>query len=184
MPVFHLLIALIFILDLSHVHQEGKRDAIFFAVYLIASVFLLIAGIFHKKFVSSLSKDLTLFLFESVLVFGAAIYFWSKGGSLVAVSHVILAGVIILFWIYIKKREHGEQIVVSQSNIILPGLSGDRIVEWAELTNVIKKHDLLTLDFKNNKLLQVLLIDADNIDETGFNKFCNEQLQQKTKDNV
>lgn len=184
LPVFHLLIALIFILDLSHVHQEGKKDAIFFAVNLIGSLFLLISGIFHKKIISSLSKDLSLFLFESVLVFGAAIYFWSKGGSLVAVSHVILAGVILLFWIYIKKREYGEQIAVSEKHIILPGLSGDRIIEWAELINLVKKHDLLTLDFKNNKLLQVLLIGGDEIDETEFNKFCHEQLQKNTKAGV
>ena len=110
------------------------------------------------------------------MIISGAIYFWSKGASLVAVSHAILAGAIVLFWIYLKKREDGEKILVSEKSIVLPGLSGDRIIEWTQLANVIKKHDLLTLDFKSNKLLQVQVINADHIDEDEFNQFCQQQL--------
>ena len=124
-------------------------------------------------------SHLSLLLFESVLILFGAIYFWAKGASLVAVSHGILAGVIILFWIYLKKREYGETIVISETKIILPGLSGDRLVEWNELTNVIKKYDLLTIDFKNNKLLQVQVINTDLIDDSQFNEFCRQQLAAK-----
>ena len=181
LSAFHLLIALIFILDLSHVHENGKRDWIFSAVYFIASIFLFVVVIFQKKILKGLTQHLTLLLFESVLILFGAIYFWAKGASLVAVSHGILAGVIILFWIYLKKREYGETIVISEKNIILPGLSGDRLVKWNELTNIIKKYDLLTIDFKNNKLLQVQVINTDLIDEGEFNQFCQQQLALKNK---
>lgn len=100
---------------------------------------------------------------------------------MVAVSHGILAGVIILFWIYLKKREFGETIVISETKIILPGLSGNRLVEWNELTNVIKKYDLLTIDFKNNKLLQVQVINTDLIDDGEFNQFCQQRLSVRNK---
>ncbi|HEY1871020.1 MAG TPA: hypothetical protein VGG71_08175, partial [Chitinophagaceae bacterium] len=63
----------------------------------------------------------------------------------------------------------------------LPGLSGDRLIEWNELTNVIKKHDLLTIDFKSNKLLQVQIINDDDINEEEFNLFCREQLIKQNK---
>ena len=179
LSAFHLLIALIFILDLSHVHEIGKRDWIFSAVYFITCIFLFVAVIFQKKLLKNLSKHLALLLFESVLVLFGAIYFWAKGASLVAVSHGILAGVIILFWIYLKKREYGETIIITDANIVLPGLAGYRIIEWSELTNVIKKYDLLTLDFKNNKLLQVEVINTDPIDEDQFNEFCQQHLGAK-----
>ena len=181
LSAFHLLIALIFILDLSHVHENGKRDWIFSAVYFIACIFLFVVVIFQRKFLKGLTQHLSLLLFESVLILFGAIYFWAKGASLVAVSHGILAGVIILFWIYLKKREYGETIVISETNIILPGLSGDRLVEWNELTNIIKKYDLLTIDFKNNKLLQVQVINMDHIDDDQFNWFCEQQLALKNK---
>lgn len=178
---FHLLIALIFILDLSHVHEYGKRDWIFSAVYLIACIFLFAVVIFHRKLLKTLSKHLTLLLFESVLVLFGAIYFWAKGASLVAVSHGILAGVIILFWIYLKKREFGETIIITKASIILPGLAGNRVLEWGELVNVIKKYDLLTIDFKNNKLIQVEVISTVPTDEDQFNQFCRQQLGLKNK---
>ena len=176
LSAFHILIGLILVYDLTHVTEEGKKDWIFSTVYVIAALFLLLAGIFNRKFIPSVSKHLNLLLFQSILVISGAIYFWSKGASLVAVSHAILAGLIVLLWIYLKKREDGEKIVVSDRNIILPGLSGDRVIEWNQLANVIKKHDLLTIDFKNNKLLQVQVINADHIDEDEFNQFCQQQL--------
>lgn len=180
LSAFHFLIALIFILDLSHVHENEKKDWIFSGIYLISFIFLIIAGIFQKRILQNLSKHLVLLLFESALIFCGAIYFWSEGASLVAFSHGLLAGAIILFWIYLKKREYGERIIIAEINIVLPGLSGERIVEWAELTNAVKKYDLLTLDFKNNKLLQVQVINADGVNEEEFNLFCQQQLRKST----
>ncbi len=181
LSVFHFLIALIFILDLSHIRHEGVKDWIFSGVYAGSCVFLIIMGLLQKKLLNNLSQHLSLLLFESAIILGGAIYFWSKGASLVAFSHGILAGVIILFWIYLKRREGGERIVISETNIILPGLSGERIVEWNELINVVKKYDLLTIDFKNNKLLQVEIINSDHINEDEFNQYCGQQLAEKNK---
>jgi len=176
LPAFNILIALVFLFDLLHVHEEGKKDWVFSSIYTIAGLFLFISGVFNKKLFHNLSRQLALLLFDSVLIISGAVYFWSKGASLVAASHAILAGVIILLWIYLKKREYGENIVVSEQSIVLPGLSGDRIVEWHQLSNVVKKDDLLTLDFKNNKLLQVHVINADHVAEDEFNRFCRDQL--------
>lgn len=181
LAAFHILIALVFVFDLSHVREEGKKDWIFSAVYAIAAAFLFLVGVFNRKFVGSLSRNVTLLLFQSVLIISGAVYFWSKGAPLVAVSHAILAGAIILFWIYLRKRQDGEKIVISERNITLPGLSGDRIIEWHQLSNVVKRHDLLTLDFKNNKLLQVQVINADHIEEDEFNEFCQQQLDLQNK---
>jgi hypothetical protein len=176
LSAFHILIGLILVYDLTHVQETGRKDWIFAAVYLIAALFLFIVGILNRKVIRTISRHLSLLLFQSILIISGAIYFWSKGASLVAVSHAILAGAIVLFWIYLKKREDGEKIVVSDKNIILPGLSGERIIEWDQLGNVVKKHDLLTLDFKNNRLLQVQVINADYIDEDEFNQFCQQRL--------
>jgi hypothetical protein len=176
LSVFHALVALIFLFDVSHSHENGKKDWIFSAAYFVAGVVLIVAGLFNRKLLPTLSRHLGLLLFESVLMVSGAIYYWSKGASLVAVSHAILAGAIVLFWIYLKKKENGESILISEANIILPGFPSDRIIEWNQLTNVTKKYDLLTIDFNNNKLMQVQVTNSDDINEEEFNKFCREQL--------
>jgi len=83
-----------------------------------------------------------------------------------------------LFMIYLRRKDDGELIIVSMSNVILPGLTRQRIVEWSELTNVIKRDDLLTLDFKNNRLMQVQIVNADDVPENEFNQFCRQQLSK------
>ena len=181
LPVLHLLVALIFIIDLSHVPENRIKDWIFSVVYFIAFVFLLIAGIFYKKILNNVLQHFRLLFLESMLFLGGSVYFWSKGLSLVAFSHAILAGVLVLFMIYLRRKEDGELIIVSESNVILPGLTGHRIIEWNQLTNVIKRDDLLTLDFKNNRLIQVQIINPDDVPENEFNQFCRQQLAATNK---
>ena len=44
---------------------------------------------------------------------------------------------------------------------------------WNEFNNIILKDDMLTLDFKNNKLLQLDVVQSDKeVDEESFNNFC------------
>jgi hypothetical protein len=47
--------------------------------------------------------------------------------------------------------------------------------QWQQLNNVILKDNLLTIDFKSNKLLQAEITN-DDINEKQFNNFAKEQL--------
>ncbi|UAY50954.1 hypothetical protein [Ferruginibacter albus] len=51
-----------------------------------------------------------------------------------------------------------------------------KIISWNELDNVVLKDGLLTIDFKNNKLLQAEIEGV--ADEELFNAFCREQLKR------
>ena len=49
--------------------------------------------------------------------------------------------------------------------------------KWDELSNVMLKDNMLTLDFKTNKLLQAEIANK-NINEEAFNTFAQEQLNK------
>lgn len=52
-----------------------------------------------------------------------------------------------------------------------------KIFIWQELQNIVLKDGLLTLDFKNNKLLQTPILNELTEAETKqFNDFCNQLL--------
>jgi hypothetical protein len=51
---------------------------------------------------------------------------------------------------------------------------------WDQLSNVILKDNLLTIDFKNNKLMQAEIASTD-IDQSLFNAFAREQLNNTLK---
>ena len=53
--------------------------------------------------------------------------------------------------------------------------------EWTDFTTIILKDGLLTMDFKNNKLIQKETIDDDDdydADEDEFNDYCRKQLSE------
>lgn len=68
-------------------------------------------------------------------------------------------------------------VLLSTNNIVYPTFPKKNI-DWSELENVVLKDGLLTIDFKNNHLLQSEIISSDkNVGETAFNIFCKKQLK-------
>ena len=50
---------------------------------------------------------------------------------------------------------------------------------WKDISNVVLKDGILTIDLKNNKLIQsVISKESADINEREFNLFCKEQLNQ------
>jgi hypothetical protein len=166
---------MIMLYDFINTHKEGTKDAIFSATYLIASVFLLLVALLPKLFRLTFQKHINLLLFECFLISGGIIYYWSKALLFITLAHAVLAGAIVLFWIYLAQRRGGEKVMVSAKEILVPALLGNRKIQWPELTNVVKKDDLLTIDFKNNKIVQIEISKMEG-DEVEFNRFCQRQL--------
>ena len=76
-----------------------------------------------------------------------------------------------------QKREFG----FSKNKIQENGIFG-RKINWSDLNRVVIKDDLLTIDFKNNKLLQCYVDDEDDeeyeVEEDEFNTYCENQIAQ------
>jgi hypothetical protein len=74
-----------------------------------------------------------------------------------------------------------QEIGFSEDHIIFNGLWPKKI-NWTELSNVILKDGILTLDYKNNRLLQQETDDLDDDDYGGeedeFNNWCRQQLDR------
>jgi hypothetical protein len=51
-------------------------------------------------------------------------------------------------------------------------------IQWNEISNIVLKDGLLTIDFKNNRLIQAETYTNENqVNEIVFNRFCEQQLQ-------
>ena len=71
------------------------------------------------------------------------------------------------------------EIGFSENTIVKTGWVNKKY-SWSELNNVVIKDDLLTMDFKNNTLLQAYTDDEEDeeydvVDEE-FNQYCKRQL--------
>ena len=68
--------------------------------------------------------------------------------------------------------------MVDQNSIRYPSFPVKDIA-WKELNNIVLKDELLTIDLKNNRVIQQMLEkNVSSVDEQEFNDFCKAQLQQ------
>jgi len=65
---------------------------------------------------------------------------------------------------------------ITETNILYPALF-PRTIYWNEVSNMILKDNFLTIDLRNNKLIQQLIDDTEiAVNEREFNEFCQQQL--------
>jgi hypothetical protein len=85
--------------------------------------------------------------------------------------------IIVIFLISLLLKEHYE--VKFSDNRITINRFPKKIISWFELNNVILKDGLLTIDFKNDKLIQaeILQEEFEIESEAEFNEFCKQRLK-------
>jgi hypothetical protein len=105
----------------------------------------------------------------------------------------LLYGIVIITWIFMQSywpaianlalyslysiTARPFMVVVAQTGITYPSFP-KKTYAWNDFNNVILKDGLLTIDFKDNKLIQqVIERNAAPVDEKEFNEFCSGVLQ-------
>jgi hypothetical protein len=82
----------------------------------------------------------------------------------------------LVFFLLDAAASQKLRIEFSEKKIRLPSLF-QRTILWSDLVNAILKDGILTLDFKNNKIIQQQIDNASSsINEKEFNDFCIRQL--------
>jgi hypothetical protein len=105
-------------------------------------------------------------------IFGICAVVWMREGFW-SLSIVLLLFILLDFFANKKLV-----VDITDSKILVPFVLQKK-VEWNEVNNVILKDGLLTIDFKNNKLFQQLILNSDeDVNEKEFNRFCQQQLNK------
>jgi hypothetical protein len=88
-------------------------------------------------------------------------------------------GLIFAILIFLEAQaKHVVEIGFDTDCIVFNTLFSRRF-HWSDFNNIILRDGLLTVDFKNNRLIQREIVDdeaEDDADEDEFNAFCREQL--------
>lgn len=95
-------------------------------------------------------------------------HFWLRYVGIVAL--IIFVAVYIMVAVVKGKK---TSVFFSVEGIHLSGVFKTAIFPWTGMENVILKDNLLTIDFKTNKIIQVEIVEPEKaVDETEFNQFC------------
>jgi len=163
--------------------------------YKRISILLLILNLVGLLFITYLKdfKNWGPFIVAAIAIFSAFISFYFRNknerSTLTGVFFVlslawILAGywvvgvLNILFMILHTASLQKPIVSINERQVIYPSFPKKKI-DWQELSNLIIKDGLLTIDFKNNKIIQQQVADiSSTIDEKEFNDFCRQQLNK------
>jgi hypothetical protein len=155
----HLIAAAVIAVNASNSYQKNTAAFSFIIFLVITAVFYL----FKNKFKQ---KNYQLALFVVMVLFWLALAAWLP-------AIIVTIAIIFAFFILQKKSVaifSGETIIITRSLF-------KKTYNWADIQNAVLKDNLLSVDFKNNHLLQIEIV-TDNIiiDENSFNQFCKLQL--------
>ena len=102
------------------------------------------------------------------------------GVGLISVSGNFILGILyVIAGISERFLSSNVEIGFSDQQIVRKGIT-TKTYAWSELNNVMIKDDLLTMDFKNNTLLQAYTDDEDDeeydVEDEEFNEYCRGRL--------
>lgn len=151
------------IIGLNAQNRDTKTGVYFF--YSMIAVISIIYFFYKKN-----KKAFDIFSFIMVILYAD---FWLRHSGLIA-AFIFISVFIFVFAVNRKKTT----ILFSDEGVFFKSVFKTIIYPWQKLDNVIFKDNLLTIDFKSNKLIQAeIAYDSEQTDEILFNRFCKEQLQ-------
>lgn len=125
-------------------------------------------------------------LLTTIIAWGDKVHFMSRTGY-AGILYVLMmalwikwdiywmAGISLLLYVLYIYSVRKFEVLISSDNISYPSFPR-KLIHWNELQNLILKDGILTIDFKNNKLLQNEIAEDKSLDEQKINEFCREQL--------
>lgn len=137
--------------------------------YIILSIVALAAFIFFEVIEITANKPSTDFWYRIVFIYCALVWLGER---------IWWAALLMLVFCGLDYLAHRRLVItVSDKWIIIPSVP-EKKIEWNELSNLVLKDDLLTIDMKNNRLFQHQVISSDwDVNEEEFNKFCNTKIR-------
>lgn len=156
----HLTAAGIFALNTNE-----SRVRVGMIVLLVFYALIYIVYSFYRRY----RKALETFSLITAFLYG---HFWFSYVNTVA---GIIFVVVFIFIAMVQFRK--TAIHISESGVHLTRIFKTVIFPWGAMTNVILKDNILTIDFKTNRIIQVEISEnSESVDEDQFNLFCTGQM--------
>lgn len=173
--------------------NTGRRLVDRFSILLGSASVLL----FLLQYISSQDKRMMQLIGASViaLLIGINIFRFKKSGKSVTYSYALfvtaitwasmpyfpwLSALFLVMAVVERQAKKNLEIGFNDDKIVFNSIPRKQY-EWQDFTNIMLRDNLLTLDFKNNKLIQRETADddegEDDCSEEEFNSYCLERIQ-------
>lgn len=157
--------------ELSFLNGAGLAYALFGVVLLIVVIF------FNKKIIQT-KAGFVLRIIEILALLPIFIYALQKKWYLPATySGATLAGILFAYF-WEKSGTKPRYIFIDQKGINLQQFTGSKKLEWANVARVLLRHNILTIDCRDNKLMQyTVLPEQMDLNKEEFERNCAQLIE-------
>ncbi|SFD50822.1 hypothetical protein SAMN05518672_102230 [Chitinophaga sp. CF118] len=161
-PVMHMLVGILFLLNGIGIYKSLAPNwsmTIFFFLLGLASIMF---PFIMKRFSNIQAANSLTRMVQAFTCFTGCLYFLSHLEPMIGLL-LLLTGIATAYIGWAEYKIFQPSFArIDTMGITLPTTFSERLIGWNQLNNVILRDDLLTLDFKNNKIMQLEVLD-----ETG-----------------
>ncbi len=175
-----------YVLIIKKRESAASIDYISMSICTICWLFFIFYSYIHQEFLSVLfigSFLIPVLILRTVLQRKKAVTTYRHPLFATGLLWLLVPGMrwIAIFFIVFILFDHQSrqplEIGISDERVVINTFFRRRY-EWTAFSNIVLKDNLLTMDFKNNRILQREIIpEVSDVNEAEFNGFCREQLQ-------
>src|ERR1700757_309604 len=137
----------------------------YYFINIIAAAVLLPASYFVQTIVAKLRCSRTTILLAAAVV------------VCIATRSFLFTAILLCYAVLLIFLQKNPEVNIDSDTVTVKKLFANEVFRWADFNNIVVKDGLLTLDFTDNKLLQLYIDEAKTaVNEAAFNSFCRERL--------
>lgn len=158
-PVMHGMIGILFLFNVIGVYKMANPNWVMAALFIVMGSASLLFPFMLRRMRKITETNSVLRMLQAFTLLSGCLFFLSHMQPLIGLT-LLLAGLGVAYIGYAEYRIlQPAYVSTDTTGISLPTVFGQRRHGWNEMKNVILRNDLLTLDFKNNKILQLEVLD-------------------------
>lgn len=166
--------------DTAKAEQQVFLNVAGIACSLLGLAIIIICIFFNKKVIQT-NGNFTLRIFEFVTLAAIIVYSLSKKWYLPAgYSGAAFIGIALAYY-WEKSGKKSRMATFNDQGIQVPGLGRKSTMAWQDVTRVLLRHHILTIDCRDNKLFQLPIDRHHKISfrKEDFEDYCRIQIAAK-----
>lgn len=176
-PVMHGMAGLLFLFNAIGIYNSRQPSWGMVVYFMVVGLLSIMFPFLMRRMRNFSGANSMARLLQVFVCFSGSLYFLSHMQPLIGILQLLIGiGIAYIGWV-----EHNifKPVYISMdiTGITIPTTFSNKVVGWNQLNNVILRNDLLTVDFKTNKILQLEILDnIPDIKEDEINGFCRSRL--------
>jgi len=176
--LLHIVMGCSLIVKSADYYRYTKEDVTPILPFIAIALLSIGYGVFRKRMDFEGRHNNAVRLFEAGAFLALGFLMLNKAGTFDRVMCFVMAAIGFLLFLTERKLYNDSEIIISEKGLVIPGDYKMHKVPWDVLSNVVVRHDFITIFHKNEKYLQYQVLQTlSELEVAKMNGFCKDKIE-------